>query len=139
MMPMADIFAPDVNFTSQRSVYPTAPGGSVASAGTALNLNTNMNVPDPSSGTVGIATIAGTPGSSGSKHTLSYWVGLLVFLLAMVFIARKAGGEEDFKNIRPTFYNFMTITLTAIVGIVGMKTIAAKFRVPGASDVILAA
>jgi hypothetical protein len=80
------------------------------------------------------------PGNiSFSQHTIWWWVGFLGLLAAMVFIARKAGTEEDFRNIRPTAYNFLTITLTSIVGIVAFKTLAAKYRIPGASDVILAA
>jgi hypothetical protein len=56
----------------------------------------------------------------------------------MVAVSRKVGGPDEFRNIRPTAYNFLTITLTAIVGIVGAKVLAAKYRIPGASDVILA-
>lgn len=138
MMPLADMFAPDINYTSARGVYPTASGGSVASASAAMNANTNVVVSDPSSGASGVATMAGAP-VSGSGHTLWYWVGLLALLLTMVFVARKARGPEDFRNIRPTFYNFLTITLTSIVGIVGLKVIATRYRIPGASDLILAA
>ena len=100
---------------------------------------TSVSVVDPSTGSP-TGTVAATPTSGGgSSKTLGYWFGLVVLLVVMVFVARKAGGEEDFRNIRPTFYNFLAITLTAIVGIVGMKAIFSKFRVPGLSDVILAA
>lgn len=141
MMPMADWFAPDINFTPVAAVYPTANGGTLASAAAAMSPNTTVNVPGNSGGRT-IATDDGTgsaPGVTTSGHSVSWWVGFLVFLGIMVWIARKAGGEEDFRNIRPTLYNFLTITLTAIVGIVGLKVIAAKWRVPGASDIILAA
>jgi hypothetical protein len=138
MMPLADMFAPDINFVSQRGVYPTASGGSVASASGALNQNTAVQVSDAASGNSGVAVMSGAPVTT-SGHSVVWWIGFVVFLLVMVFVARKAGGEEDFRNIRPTFYNFMTITLTAVVGIVGLKVIAAKYRIPGASDLILAA
>jgi hypothetical protein len=72
-------------------------------------------------------------------HSAVWWLGLLGLLVAMVVVARKTGTEEDFRNIKPTGYNFLTITLTSIVGIVALKTLAAKYRIPGASDVILAA
>lgn len=135
MMPLADMFAPDVNFTTARSVYPTAGGGTTASAAGAMTANTNTVIPDPATGAAMPTTAVGV---SPSGHTVWWWVGALVLLVAMVVIARKAGGEEDFRNIRPTAYNFLTITLTAIVGIVALKTLAARYRVPGASDIILA-
>lgn len=135
MMPMADLFAPDVNFTAARSVYPTAAGGTTASAAAAMSANTNAVVPDPVTGNPSPVT---TTPIALSGHTVWWWVGLLGFLLAMVFIARKAGGPEDFRNIRPTLYNGATITLTAVVGIVALKVLAVKFRIPGVSDLLLA-
>jgi hypothetical protein len=137
MMPMLDVFAPDINSISARSVYPTAPGGTTASAGMALNQNTNVIMTDPTTGTAAVGTTAGAPIQPSGKG-LWWWVGIVGLLLVTVFVARKAGGEEDFRNIRPTFYNFFAITLTAIVGIVGLKVIFGKYNVPGLSDVLLA-
>lgn len=138
MMPMADIFAPDVNFVSARSVYPTANGGSLASAAGGMTATTSTLVPDPVTGGASPTVSAGSP-ITLSGNTVYWWVGVLVLLLVMVFVAHRAGGTENFKNIKPTFYNFMTITLTAIVGIVAMKVIFTKYRIAGLSDVITAA
>lgn len=139
MMPMLDVFAPDINSVSARSVYPTAPGGTVASAGMSLNQNTNVIMTDPTTGTAAVGVTAGAPAPTPTGHGMWWWVGVVGLLLATVFVARKAGGEEDFRNIRPTFYNFFTITLTALVGIVGLKVIFGKYRVQGLSDIVLAA
>ena len=137
-MPLADLFAPDVNFQTARNVYPTAPGGSLASAAGAMTANTTvpMVAADGNGGTAGGAV--GHPGFTTSGKSLGWWVGFLALLMVMVFVARKAGGDDEFRNIKPTFYNVMAITLTAIVGIVGRKVIATRWRVPGASDVRLA-
>lgn len=141
MPPMAnrvygDLFAPDINFTPARNVYPTAQGGTTAQAAAAMSPATTT-VAQTDDGAAGAVQ---TPVSvTFSGRSVWWWLGLLGFLAAMVYIARKAGGDEDFKNIRPTVYNFMTITLTSIVGIVMLKVLAARFRIPGASDVILAA
>ncbi len=137
MMPMADVFAPDVNFVSARSVYPTSRGGSVASASGAMSGNTNTVVADPATGAAAPTTVSG-PAVNMSGKSVWWWVGFLALLVVLVLVARKAGGPEDFRNIRPTGYNFLTITLTSIVGIVGLKVLAARYRVPGASDIILA-
>lgn len=132
-----DMFAPDINFTPARNVYPTSSGGTTSQAAAAMSPATSTTVQTNDGSTAGTV---GTPTAvQFSGQTIWWWLGLVGFLAAMVWIARKAGGEEDFKNIRPTVYNFLTITLTSIVGIVMLKVLAARFRVPGASDVILAA
>lgn len=138
MMPMLDVFAPDINSVPARGVYPTAPGGTTASAGMSLNQNTSVIMTDPTNGSSGVGITAGAP-ITPAGHGLWWWVGIVLLLLATVFVARKAGGEEDFRNIRPTFYNFFAITLTALVGIVGLKVIFGKYRVQGLSDIVLAA
>lgn len=137
MMPMADVFAPDINYVSSRSVFPTSPGGSIASAAGAMTAQSSAIV-GTADGGAGV-DVVGTGPISMRGHGLYWWLGFVALLLVMVFVARKAGGEEDFRNIRPTMYNFFAITLTSIVGIVGLKVVAAKWPIPGASDVILAA
>lgn len=139
-MPMGDLFAPDINFTPIRGVYPTAGGGTLASAGGAMSQNTNTTYPDAIAGTMVPTTLAGTQatGDNSGGKSLGYWIGFVALLLFTVWVARKAGGPEDFRNIRPTLYNFLAITLTAIVGIVGLKVIFAKYHVPGASELVLA-
>lgn len=136
MMPMADIFAPDINIAPARGIYPTANGGTSAGAAGAMTNSTNSVVSD-ASGSGGAVVTAG-PALQVSGHSLFWWVGFLTLLMVMVWAARKAGGEDEFRNIRPTFYNFLAITLTAIVGIVGLKVIFSRWRIPGASDVIMA-
>lgn len=137
MMPMADLFQPDINFSAARGVYPTMGGGTAASAAGAMTMSTNTVVPDDVSGAAPVVSSGSSVHMSG--NSVWWWFGLLGLLLVMVFVARKAGGEEDFRNVRPTLYNFFAITLTSITGIVGLKVIASKWRIPGASDIILAA
>lgn len=145
MMAMADYFAPDINFTPARAVYPTAQGGSLASAGGAMSQNTtSVGINGGSGEAAPVVVPSGAGGGAvlgnggGSGRGLWYWLGFLLFLVGTVWVARKAGGDEDFRNLRPTFYNFLTITLTAILGIVGLKVIFARFRVPGLSDLVMA-
>lgn len=133
---LSSVFAPDVNFVSARAVYPTMDGGTIASASGAMSAQTTTVVPDPTTGSAS-PTVASAGALSMSGRSVFWWLGFVVLLAVMVAVARKAGGAEDFRSIRPTAYNFLTITLTSIVGIVGMKILAAKYRIPGASDVIL--
>jgi hypothetical protein len=136
MMPMANMFAPDINFVPARAVYPTMQGGTSASAGGAMSAQTTTLAPDANGQSSPVVSPANTLSMSGK--TVWWWLGIVVMLGVMVAVSRKVGGPEEFRNIRPTAYNFLTITLTAIVGIVGAKVLAAKYRIPGASDVILA-
>lgn len=128
-------FGQDINVVPAAAVYPTAGGGTSAGAAMAMSPQTNVSISD---GNGGSTTVVANPLPT-SKSTVWYWLGFLGLLLALVVVARKAGSDEDFRNIKPTFYNFIAVTLTAIVGITGLKVLASKFPVPGASDVILAA
>lgn len=112
-------------------------GGTTASAGGAMTTSTSTLVPDPATGGA-TPTVATANPVKMSGNTIWWWMGALGLLAAMVFTARKVGGPDEFRNIRPSVYNVLTITLTAIIGIVGLKVLAAKYRIPGASDIILA-
>jgi len=136
MMPMANLFQPDINFVPARAVYPTMAGGTSASAGAAMTAQTTTVSPDAKGNNALVVTNMDTIAPNGK--TVYWWLGIVALLAVMVAVSRKVGGPEEFRNIRPTAYNFLTITLTAIVGIVGAKVLAAKYRIPGASDVILA-
>lgn len=135
MMPMADWFGADINVVPQGNIYPGS-GPTIASAGGAMTATTQAV---DSYGDQTILSGPSVSSTTSSSKSIVWWVGLLALLLVLVFGAHKAGGPEDFRNIRPTFYNFLTITLTSVVGIVGLKVIFSKWRIPGASDIILAA
>lgn len=130
-----DYFRPDVNVTTMKSVYPTSGGNTSGSVAGAMTNGTNF-------GSASDASAAPDPGGSTSFTTsgksLGWWLGIALMLIVLVFSARKIGSEEDFRNIKPTIYNGLVITLTAIVGIVGLKVILSKYRIPGFSDIVLA-
>jgi hypothetical protein len=138
-MNQAGMFAPDINFTPAAGVYPTAAGGTSAAAASAMSATTNVTVQDSNGGS-SPATVSGAAALPlpASGKTIFWWLGFVFLLIALVVVARKAGNAEDFRNLSPTFYNFMAITLTSVVGIAGLKVLAAKYHVPGASDIILA-
>lgn len=136
MMPMMDLFGvgADINTIAAGNLYPGT-GPTVASAAGAMTMSTNAAVPGDDGG----QTVVTGGSSVSSGNSLAWWFGLFALLLVIVFASHRAGGPDDFKNIRPTFYNFITISLTSIVGIVGFKVIFSKWRIPGVSDIILAA
>lgn len=135
----SDIFAPDVNYVPARSVYPSASGptlGSVSSAYSpdAATYGGGSDGPDAMASATGAATPSGPLG-----HPVAWWFALVAIFAAFVFVGRKVGQAEEFKNVRFNAYNIIGITLAAVIGITLLKLGAAKFRVKGLSDVILAA
>jgi hypothetical protein len=71
----------------------------------------------------------------------SWWVVFLVIFVAFVWIARRYGGgeKERFGNLLPSFYNgvFLTVYIVLILNV--LKVFATKFKIPGVSELILAA
>lgn len=135
MMPNADLFQSDINYTPARAVYPTASGATLGGVAAAMTDATSVVVTEENGArTTGAAVLTQTSGA----RSLGWWMGLLVLLGVLVFVSRKVGGPDEFRNIKPTFYNFLAITLTAMIGIVGLKVIFSKYQIAGLSDVILA-
>jgi hypothetical protein len=67
------------------------------------------------------------------------WVLVLAVLVAVIiFTAHRVGKSEEFSNIRGSAYNIFYVSLIAIVGILVLKTILGRVKVPGLSDAILA-
>lgn len=131
----SDIFAPDVNYVPERNVYPSARGGTLGSVASAYS-------PDAmgmgASASVASATGAPVP-PTPAGHPVTWWLALAAIFAAFVFVGRRVGQAESFSNIRFNAYNILGITLAALLGLTMFKFLLAKYRVPGLSDVILAA
>lgn len=67
-------------------------------------------------------------------------VALLAFAAMLVLLmwgAHKVGSDEDFKNIRMSFFNVFVIGWAAILGIWGWKIVFTRIKVPGFSTIVL--
>lgn len=127
----ADIFAPDVNYVPARNVYPDAEGGTLGSVSAGTSPDTT--------GFAGTGATGGavkTPAVTG--HPVAWWIALLVLFAVAVWISHRIGQASAFSNIRASAYNVMFITVVAVLGLTILKVAAAKVKVPGLSDVILA-
>lgn len=58
-------------------------------------------------------------------------------LVLFMWGARKVGTDEDFKHIRLSFFNILTIGWAAIIVIWGSKIVFTKIKVPGLSTIVL--
>lgn len=126
----------DVNSYSGRSIYPTWSGATVATDVTGAKTNMQGgSVPNRDSVTdpVSRAQMIGGQGSA-------VIAGIVLFglLFGLMFLAKRLGTDDDFKSIKPTIYNVLTISLAAAVGLPLWKFAVTRFPVPGVSTWILA-
>lgn len=81
---------------------------------------------------------ASTNGSIGTAPATS-WLLFFVIFVAFVWLARKYDSGQNFGNIRLSLYNGLFLTFWIVLILNFLKVIAAKVRVPGVSELILAA
>lgn len=122
------------NPTPTRNVYPTAPGGTLGSATGGASLVTT----GPTTGAQQPAGAASAAPQGVLGQPIVWWATLIILFVLLGIVAKKAGNESEFSNIRLSAYNVLMITLAAVIGIVGLKALFAKLPVPGLSTVLAA-
>jgi hypothetical protein len=133
-----------INATTLRSIYPDAPGSTVGGAATSSNVgdyttgqSSNVGYTGGATGSVAQGSTTATAASGGLfGRPVVWYLTLIVLFFALSFVAKKAGSEEDFKNISLSGYNFLTITITAMIGFTLAKIAVNKFPVPGLTDFV---
>lgn len=131
------------NDVPARTVYPTAGGGSLGSRSTALSpyaiTEGGQSATMTADGVVSTdENSAAMDAASGGLlgQPLSWWVLLIVLLYGVRFIGSKIGSGEEFKNLRVSVFNIVTVSLMAIVGIGFMKVLFNRFKVPGLTSFV---
>jgi hypothetical protein len=96
--------------------------------------------PDMSGGGMGTGGMArGSKAPGGLIASPLTWVVVLaVFAVGIMFTAHKTGRSEEFASIRASAYNIFFVTLTAMVGILILKGILGRVKVPGLSTAVMA-
>lgn len=139
------------------SVYP---GGRASSyiPPTATSLGMRNNFMGELSGAANDAVIGRIPGATMRAQNggdvapsanggimgkpASWWLMFFVVFLAFVFVSRRYGGGDGapgFSNIRMTVYNGIFLTFFLVLMLNLLKVFAAKVKIPGVSELILAA
>lgn len=118
-----------------RNIYPSATGrteSQIATGPGGFAVNTAA-VPSEAS-EVDQATAVGLSGNVAIA-------GLVLFalLFGLMFLAKRLGTDDDFKSLKPSLYNVVTIGLAAAVGLPIWKFLFTKLKVPGVSAWVLAA
>ena len=126
------------NPTAMRDVYPAAPGNTLGAAVGAGSLVTTSSTPAASAVSTGASAPTSAAPTGLTGQPLTWWATLIVLFIALGFVARKAGNEGEFTNLKVSAYNILMITFAAIIGIAGMKALFARFQVPGISTLVAA-
>jgi len=125
----------DVNQINLRNAYPTAVGRTIGQNGTAMRMaNEPTDVASEDHSEVAKAVSIG-----GQSSAVIGGVVFLALLLGLMFLAKRVGTDDDFRSIKPSAYNVLTISLAAIVGIPIWKFLVTKFPIPGVSTWVLTA
>ena len=125
----------DVNQINLRNAYPTAIGRTIGQNGTAMRMaNEPTDVASEDHSEVAKAVSIG-----GQSSAVIGGVVFLALLLGLMFLAKYVGTDDDFRSIKPSAYNVLTISLAAIVGIPVWKFLVTKFPIPGVSTWVLTA
>lgn len=125
------------NDVPARTIYPTAGGGSLGSRSTSASPY-SIGDAGSSSATLGPdgATSTGDNADSLTSGGLlgqpvAWWVLLLALLYAVRFAGAKLGNGEEFRNLKVSVFNIVTVSLMAVVGIGFLKVLFNRFKVPG--------
>lgn len=111
-----------------RDIYPTSPGATIAQ--------------DATGGAPGVKPGMVVRGNSEIAKAVSVGdqgnivIGGMVFLglvVGLMLLARYFGNSDDFKSLKPSVYNVITIAGAATAGIPVFKYLAVKFPIPGVS------
>lgn len=88
--------------------------------------------------------MAAAPMTSGGilGQPASWWIVWLVVFVLFLWAARKFGpgdGDGRYGNLLPSLYNGVFLTLYIVLILNVLKVFATKFKIPGLSELILAA
>lgn len=117
------------------SAYPVGAQGSPAPS---LNDMGQGAMNGGSSSPIGAEVMKASQGSVGTAPATS-WVLFFGIFVAFVWLARKYDSGQNFGNIRLSIYNGIFLTFWIVLILNFLKVLAAKVRVPGVSELILAA
>lgn len=125
------------NDVPARTIYPTAGGGSLGSRSTSASPYSIGDTSPQSAvigpdGAISAAENADSLTSGGLLgQPLAWWALLLGLLYAVRFAGTKLGSGEEFKNLKVSVFNIVTVSLMAVVGIGFLKVLLNRFKVPG--------
>ena len=126
----------------------TIPGGNVypwLNSGSSTSLGDRASAMSGFPGSPAKEDAAEAPGSTmpntvgGSSSVLIAGVTFVGLLLVVMFAGHALDGQENFKNIKVSFYNVILISLAAVVGLPVMKFLFTKVPITALNNWVMAA
>lgn len=68
----------------------------------------------------------------------AFYLGFVLLLVLLRVISESPAIPGTPSNVRVNLYNILTISITAMLGIVALKTLFARFPVPGLTQIVAA-
>jgi hypothetical protein len=118
-----------------RDVYPTSPGSTVGQNATGGTSAAPGGAVMPTSNDA----VSKAAAIGGQANPVVAGIVFMALVFGLMFLAKRLGTDDDFKSLKPSVYNVVTIALAATAGMPVLKFLATKFPVPGLSTWILAA
>lgn len=119
------------NATTLRDVYPSAMGYTTGNAVTATTRAVIGDTEKVSDKAVSF--------SAPSSNPLVGGIVFVALVVVLMFTARHLGTDDEFKQLKPSVYNVITIALAAAAGLPLIKYLAVKTGIPSVREWILAA
>jgi len=94
--------------------------------------------PAPTDTNAGMKAMMNGKGGFMQKPT-HWWISLVLVFAGLIFVSRKFGGSEKFGNIRLTVWNGILLVLFYVIILNFLKVLAGRWKIPGLSELILAA
>jgi len=129
---ITDVYGPSANLMfPSTSAAPLGPGGS-----TGTNLGAGGAVVG-GSGAVPVTNVLQGLQGSVLAQPIAWLFGLVLFLVAWKLIEEHRGGKEAFQKIRVDGTNIFKVGLMAVIFLIVIRYFAARYTVPGLSDLIV--
>jgi len=128
---ISDIYGP-----SASALFPTTASSSVPMGGTT---GTNVTTAPQGGGAPSVPVTSVLQGLQGSilGQPLTWLFGLVLFLVAWKLIEEHRGGEAAFQKVRVDGTNIVKIGVMAVIFLIVIRYFAARYSVPGLSDLIV--
>ena len=109
----------------------------VASASTNSNPSNDINKNPSGTETDGV-DIAKAGKIAASGNTLGWWLTILAVFVGFTFFVEKFDSGSTFGNVKLSAYNMLLVGVNAVLFIVVIKYLGARYPIPGLSAIALA-
>ena len=128
---ITDIYGPSASLLFGNTAAAAAPMGGPVSTGTAQSQGPG------GTGSVPVTSVLQNLQGSIFAQPLTWLFGLVLFLIAWKLIEEHRGGKEAFSKVRVDGTNIVKIGVMATIFLIIVRYFAARYSVPGVSELVI--